>query len=67
MSRSEDPVVVRAELMELDPAQLVELLVPTLGRLRHAVNTAPGWLESVRRQPDLFPLLCAFDGLGLLE
>lgn len=67
MSRSEDRVIVAAELSEMEHVVLVELLTPVVIQARHAANTLRGWLEWVRSEdPDgAFPR--RLDELGLLE
>ena len=65
MSRSEDDLIVRAELDTLSHETLRDLLVPVLRDCRHATNTIPSFIIDVRM--GLFGTLASeFDRLGLL-
>ena len=65
MSRSEDPLIVRAELDALSRETLRDLLVPVLRDCRHAANTVPDFIGDVRM--GIFGSLASeFDRLGLL-
>lgn len=68
VSRSEDAVIVRAELSAVDPGELREILVRLLIRSRALVNQAPGYLEWVRNGGMELEATLArvFDDMGLL-
>ena len=48
VSRSEDVIIVRAELLELGEHKLADLLAPILIASRHLANTERGWLDYLR-------------------
>ena len=48
MSRSEDPIIVRAELSELDAAVTRDLLAMLVISCRHRASTVRGWTMYVR-------------------
>ena len=73
MSRSEDPVIVRAELADLSAAErtiIDDMLVSLLIAMRRLASTDAGWLPLVRRNDGYFadhePAI-VFDRLGLIE
>ena len=71
MSRSEDPVIVRAELSALDQDVLIGLIVPLVIDLRHATNTVPGFLSYIRQPIGSgaigMEMIRSIDALDLLE
>lgn len=66
MSRSENAVIVRADLRGLEREQLEDVMVPVLTSARHLVNTHSEFLASVRNG-DYGAVLLKLDQLGLLE